>query len=134
MELPAVMGMDYESIKKLNDCRPCTFDTTRERWWYEIGLIDGAKAADMKNDDTRPITVEFIKNNFEDCSAAHRNIFGTTKKQTPISVDVLGLDGITWKVYIDDENENKVYIKTVGQLKAFLRMFGLDEFANNLKV
>lgn len=134
MELPTAMGMGYEAIKKLNDCRPCTFDTTRERWWYEIGLIDGAKAADIKNDDNRPITVDFLKKNFEDCSAAHRNVFGTTKKQTPISVDVLGLDGITWKVYIEnDNNENKVYIKTIGQFKAFLRMFGLDEFANNLK-
>lgn len=131
MELSTETRMDYESIQKLNNCRPCTFDTTREKWWYEIGLIDGAKAADIKNNDTRPITDEFLKKNFEDCSAACRNIFGTTKKQTPISVDVFGVNKMTWKVCIGN---NEVYIKTVGQLKAFLRMFGLDEFANNLKV
>jgi GTP cyclohydrolase FolE2 len=89
------------------------------------------KDADIKNNDTRPITVEFLKKNFADCSAALRNIFSTTKEQTPLSVDVLGLDGITWKVYLKN---NEVYIKTIGQFKAFLRMFGLDEFANNLKV
>lgn len=131
MELPAETGMNYGTIQRLNNCRPCTFDTTREKWWYEIGLIDGAKAADIKNDDTRPITVKFLKKNFADCSASHRNIFSTTKEQTPFSVDVLGLDGTTWKVYLKN---NEVYIKTVGQFKAFLRMFGLDEFANNLKV
>jgi hypothetical protein len=44
-------------------------------------------------------------------------------------VDVFCTDG-TWKVVIED---NVDYIKTIGQFKAFLRMFGLDEFANNLK-
>lgn len=128
MALPTAMGMDYESIQKLNDIRPYEFETDRERKWYEIGLIDGAEASDIKNDDIRPITVDFLKNNFEDSSAASK-MFSTTKKQTQTSVDVFGTDG-TWKVVIED---NVVYIKTIGQFKAFLRMFGLDEFANNLK-
>lgn len=128
MALPTAMGMDYESIQKLNDIRPYEFETDRERKWYEIGLIDGAEAADIKNDDIRPITVDFLKNNFEDSSEASK-MFSTTKEQTPISVDVFDTDG-TSKVVIED---NVVYIKTVGQLKAFLRMFGLDEFENNLK-
>ena len=42
------MKMSYNEIQKLNDCRPCTFDTTREQWWYEIGLIDGVEAAELK--------------------------------------------------------------------------------------
>lgn len=83
----------------------------------------------MKNNDTRPITVEFLKKNFDDCSAAPKT-FSTTQKQTQTSVDVFDTDGITWKVVIED---NVDYIKTIGQFKAFLRMFGLDEFANNLK-
>ena len=49
MALPTAMGMDYESIQKLNNVRPYEFETDRERKWYEIGLIDGAEAADIKN-------------------------------------------------------------------------------------
>ena len=49
MVLPTTMGMDYESIQELNNVRPYEFETDRERKWYEIGLIDGAEAADINN-------------------------------------------------------------------------------------
>ena len=84
-----------------------------------------------KINDNRPITVEFLKKNFDD-NTLKGNQFSTTKEQTPISVDVFAIEDLNrWKVIIYPDNV--VYINTVAQLKAFLRMFGLDEFANNLK-
>lgn len=87
--------------------------------------MDTIKDLKQVIDINRPITVDFLKNNFENCK-----IFGTTKKQAPISVDVFYVNGIEWKVCIENSEVN---IKTVGQLKLFLMMFGLDDFAEKLK-
>jgi len=92
--------------------------------------MDTIKDLKQVIDINRPITVDFLKNNFEDCSMIYK-VFATTKKQTPISVDVFYVNGKTWKVCIGN---NEVNIITVGQLKMFLMMFGLDDFAKKLKI
>lgn len=46
--IPTPMGMTYDEIQKLDGTRPYEFETDREQKWYEIGLIDGAEAADLK--------------------------------------------------------------------------------------
>lgn len=92
--------------------------------------MDTIKDLKQVIDINSPITVNFLKNNFEDCSMIYK-VFATTKRQTPISVDVFYVNGKTWKVCIGN---NEVNIMTVGQLKMFLIMFGLDNFAKNLKI
>ena len=46
--IPTPMGMSYDKIQKLNTIRPFDCETERERKWYEIGLIDGVEAAELK--------------------------------------------------------------------------------------
>lgn len=47
------MGMTYDEIQKLDGTRPYEFETDREQKWYEIGLIDGAEASDLKGEDVK---------------------------------------------------------------------------------
>lgn len=40
--------MTREEIEKFSDVEPYCFETDREERWYEIGCIDGLKAADAE--------------------------------------------------------------------------------------
>ena len=38
--------MNREEIEQLDTVRPYSFETDREEWWYNIGLIEGLETAD----------------------------------------------------------------------------------------
>lgn len=38
--------MNREEIEQLDTVRPYSFETNREEWWYNIGLIEGLETAD----------------------------------------------------------------------------------------
>ena len=161
--ISAAMCMDYELIQELNNCRPCTFDTTREKWWYEIGLIDGAKAADVKNSLNRQFN--------ELCELRHSNAnnlrvvaelqeFLPFSDTTPITedwltakfqnnadiweyadefteIEIRGYNDSIWNVEVTNielyDYTNKCLVRTIGQLRQFLTLCGQDKFAKTLK-
>lgn len=40
--------MNREEIEQLDTVRPYSFETDREEWWYNIGLIEGLETADQQ--------------------------------------------------------------------------------------
>lgn len=59
--------MNREEIEQLNTVRPYSFETDREEWWYNIGLIDGLETADEQPREglwESKKVIDFIKQNW----------------------------------------------------------------------
>lgn len=138
--IPTALGMSYEEIENLNDVRPYDFENEREKKWYEIGLIDGKEAADVKYakfasyEDKTYITADFlVRNGFE----KREYDFLYCDDVEEISAQCIDAEMGIWRVeigFLDHcENVESLNICTVGQLRMFLAIEGLNELANNLK-
>lgn len=146
----ATDGVDGEKetaqkIENLNDVRPYDFETEREKKWYEIGLIDGKEAADVKYakfasyEDKTYITDEWLrKNNFE---------FKIGDKDDPdyylycddvveITIILSNEEAGIWEIciqFLDHGDTEVLNICTLGQFRMFLAIEGLNELAKQLK-
>lgn len=147
--IPTALGMSYEEIENLNDVRPYDFETEREKKWYEIGLIDGKEAADVKYakfasyEDKTYITTEWLtKNGFERQKVQN----GIDKEPKPeyiycndaieISAELRDEERGIWRVWINFLDEccpTDLDICTVGELRMFLSIEGLNEIAQQFK-
>lgn len=59
--------MNREEIEQLDTVRPYSFETDREEWWYNIGLIEGLETADeqpRKGLWESKKVIDFIKQNW----------------------------------------------------------------------
>ena len=59
--------MNREEIEQLDTVRPYSFETYREEWWYNIGLIEGLETADeqpRKGLWESKKVIDFIKQNW----------------------------------------------------------------------
>ena len=59
--------MNREEIEQLNTVRPYSFETDREEWRYNIGLIDGLETADEQPREglwESKKVIDFIKQNW----------------------------------------------------------------------
>lgn len=121
------------AIENLNGVRPYDFETEREKKWYEIGLIDGKEAADVKYakfasyEDKTLITTEWlVKNEFEKREYDYLYCDDVVE----ISAQCTDTETGTWHVYVnwlDSYNPQSLDIYTLGQLRMFLSICGLDE-------
>ncbi|MBQ3690876.1 MAG: hypothetical protein II937_13595 [Bacteroidales bacterium] len=147
--IPTALGMSYEEIENLNDVRPYDFETEREKKWYEIGLIDGKEAADVKYakfasyEDKTYITAEFLmRNGFElhevDGKPDHefanlcrdKDYYLYCDDVEEISAEIIDNEMGVWHVevgFLDHGNTESLDICTVGQLRMFLAIEGLKD-------
>lgn len=79
-------------------------------------------------EDKTPITEEFLTRRFVDTRAGWRQNFDDTKILIQRSADAYHV-----LIFKRECEENKAYIKTVGQLRMLLAICGFEKFANELK-
>lgn len=137
------------AIENLNGVRPYDFETEREKKWYEIGLIDGKEAADVKYakfasyEDKTLITTEWLRNNgfekhevpyLERCLYTYIYSDDTLEIEAVLHDEERGIWEVT-KTYYDESNTDQdvVYICTLGQFRMFLAICGLDNLVNEFK-
>ena len=83
---------------------------------------------------TQPITVEFLKKNFDDYDA-NNDVYSTMPEQSPRCVDVFPCRGESVISVYDETNDNCcLTASTIGQLVAFLNLCGLQSFTSTLKI
>ena len=81
----------------------------------------------------QPITIEFLKKNFDDYDA-NNDVYSTMPEQSPKCVNVLPCFGkFTISVY-DETMDNVFTASTIGQLVAFLNLCELQSFTSTLKM
>ena len=140
--IPTTLGMSYEEIENLNDVRPYDFETEREKKWYEIGLIDGREAADVKYakfvsyEDKTYITAEWlVRNGFVKTSIPTEDYL-YCNDAVEICARLKDEEAVEWKVniqFLDHGDVQSLDICTVGQLRMFLAICGLDNLVNEFK-
>lgn len=86
-------------------------------WLRELSLL---------NDET-PLTEKFLSKQFLKTNAGWRLNFDNTKILIQQSGDTYHI-----LLYKREYEENKAYIKTVGQLRMFLTICGLEDFVKQL--
>lgn len=122
--IPTALGMSYEEIENLNDVRPYDFETEREKKWYEIGLIDGKEAADVKYakitsyEDKTYITAEWLeKNEFEKRNKYEYLYCNDTEEIIAMLKDE---EGGIWHIYVNflDHGECKklTFVRSVSSV------------------
>lgn len=79
-------------------------------------------------EDKTPLTDGFLSRRFVDTRGGWRQNFDDTKILIQRSADTYHV-----LIFKREYEENKAYIKTVGQLRMLLAICGFEEFSNELK-
>ena len=120
--------MEYTIDKAIEECKEFAKETN-----MFVGDPHAAKIADWLQElaafkDETPITERFLFKRFLNTSAGWRLNFDNTNILIQTSGDIYHI-----LLYKRKYEENKAYIKTIGQLRMFLTIFGFGDFAQQIK-
>lgn len=122
----ALTSREYPTAELLQFCE------TYFKGIYQVNGVPKEKA-EMASWKAQPITIEFLKKNFDDYDA-NNDVYSTMPKQSPKCVNILPCFGKFVISVYDETMDNCFTASTIGQLVTFLNLCGLQSFTSTLKM